>query len=566
MKIIIATNDYSSYLAEILRAFGHCGAQEMPIAEALQKADPKNDLLILPRGTQSDNLEEFLRNGGRAIALRPFDEIAKLAGLQKAEERAEHSRLRLTAPLCDAARGEPLWTPVSREVWKNGAGEILAHLYEPGAQRDPDAGIMRCAVGDGTLTIFAYDPVECIIWLRQGNPELANTTPLPEQTPRAIYLQEPDAPHDAEWRPTADLHAMVLCNVVKKSLQERAPVVSVWHLPSAKPAILLFSGDEDGGTQEANDVQMSALEEYGGAMNLYVIQDATSITPEKITEYTRRGHTISVHPDLTVKNSESQQKQLEKAQSDVLAFQEKFGQPVKTLRNHCYMWPGYVELPALYGSLRIGMDFNTTSTCYGRSADFGPYLNLNAAMPLPYVQTNGNLIDVYGQPTHFNDDLLCHPDQETSMQYSLAEFDVVARRILEDAAHYFHAPICANFHPINFVEFSGEQGRMLIRRAAQMELPIWSTEHWHNFWRARASWRMEQYSWNAPQLSFVLKGEPCSELTINLPFTFEGKPLSDLRCNDEAMPIEKIERFGEEVAPAILPDGAKEVKVVAKYQ
>ena len=68
--------------------------------------------------------------------------------------------------------------------------------------------------------------------------------------------------------------------------------------------------DEDGAPQEDNQHEMDDVESHGGSMSLYVIPGQTSITREHIADYTRRGHTISVHPDLLSTRGKSQAEQL----------------------------------------------------------------------------------------------------------------------------------------------------------------------------------------------------------------------------------------------------------------
>ena len=76
------------------------------------------------------------------------------------------------------------------------------------------------------------------------------------------------------------------------------PVPLLGHLPNGHSGILLFTGDEDGSEQSANEEQMRLVESHGGRMSLYVIPDMTSIDRGKIAAYRRRGHEVSVHPNL----------------------------------------------------------------------------------------------------------------------------------------------------------------------------------------------------------------------------------------------------------------------------
>ena len=117
-------------------------------------------------------------------------------------------------------------------------------------------------------------------------------------------------------------------------MSRRAPVPALWHIPEGKATVLLFTADEDGAAQDDNNQEMAAVESYNGHLSLYVIPGSTSITREHVEEYERRGHEISVHPNLVPTCEEPKERQLAKAEADVLYMRETFGVPVDTVRNH----------------------------------------------------------------------------------------------------------------------------------------------------------------------------------------------------------------------------------------
>src|SRR5262249_51757102 len=159
-----------------------------------------------------------------------------------------------------------------------------------------------------------------------------------------------------------------------------------------------------------------------------------SITREDIESYTKHGHTVSVHPDLYCAAGKGQSEQLARAEQQVRLMRERFGCAVRTIRNHSTIWPGYVELPELWERLNIGMDANCFATRYAQSPDWGPFVNVNAAMPLPFVRTDGRLIDVYQQPTQISDDMACGPGKKVGQKWAPEFSQWMAARLLEDAA------------------------------------------------------------------------------------------------------------------------------------
>lgn len=556
MRILIppgSPEDGSAYLAEILHAFGLCFAER----GTKEQADLTRDLLLLPRGADAAGIESFLQVGGSAIAIQPGDQVLRLTGLERLRETDLPTRLRLTQPVCPAVRGEPLWTLGTVHWYTPKPGpNVIGYITDPTQLSVETPAAIECGVGAGRLVVFAYDPAGCIARLRQGDPKRANFIPPGQNTPRATFLQCANPPADTFWRPTADLHARVFCAIVERLLQRWAPVPTLWHLPDSKSAIVLFSGDEDGGTQEANDRQMHDLESVGGVMSLYVIPDGTSITRDCIAEFTRRGHTISVHPNLVPVAGEPPEAQVAVAEKQIRLFQERFQWPVRTLRNHCYMWPGYLDLPELWERLGVGMDCNTTATLYGLSSEYGPYVNIHAAVPLRYMREDGRLIDVFQQPTHINDDLAAHPTTDHSLKYAPGEFDQVVQRILDDVMQFYPGPVCANFHPCNYVEFSGEHGRALMRRAYECGLPIWSLDQWNDWWRARSTWRITNHERHEGQVWLTLQGKCCPGLSVRIPQGSVSASLSEIQINGTSVEAKVVPHDGGTAVELRLPANA----------
>jgi hypothetical protein len=561
--------DASHYLHEILRACGLMNADQSTLPDALGHATPGRDVVVLPHGSASDGVEEFVRAGGFVIAIRPDEALASLANLKIGEESEMPSRLRFVHPVCYGTRGEALWTlgPVTHYECdaQSSEPEVLAYSFQPASPTPDNIGIAEYSVGAGRLIVYAYDPAHCIMRLRQGYPERANFLPPEQVTPRAAFLQVPNPPTDTFWRPTADLHARALCEIVKRALELSTPVPTLWHLPNGAPSIVLFSGDEDAAPRENDDDEMRELEACGAAMNLYVIPTETSLQREDVEEFTRRGHTISVHPNISDTAGDAPQSQIAAAENQVRTFREKFDWPVFSVRIHSYMWPGYLDIPELWERLGIGMDCNTTSIMRGDSMEWGPYAKLNAATPLRFVREDGSLIDVFAQPTQLNDDLLLNPTSPRTQKFSLGESEAIMQRLLGDSATFYHAPIGVNFHPSGYASFSGDGARALLKRATAMQLPIWSVDRWHNFWRARASWKMNSAQWNGSELLAQFEGTPCEGLTINLPQQFAAQTLSRVLLNGEVVEVSRAICFGRETAQIAISQNLSSVNIQAEY-
>src|ERR1043166_3929420 len=198
MKIFIppgSPSDGSAYLAEILHAFGLCFVERCELGDALKHADPRNDLLLLPRGADATGVESFLNAGGSVVAIQPDESLERLAGLVRQREVPGPWRLRFSQPISYGTRGEPLWTFGPIRVYEPKYGpNVSTYLYDPDSFKSETVGIIECAVGAGRLIVYSYDPAQCIARLRQGDPARANFIPSGLPTPRATFLHQADPP------------------------------------------------------------------------------------------------------------------------------------------------------------------------------------------------------------------------------------------------------------------------------------------------------------------------------------------------------------------------------------
>ena len=582
-KVLLSESHRASYLHEILKTYGVGYIQRSSLEDALEQAVPRQDVVIISSDAFTEGqmglLLKFVERGGAVVAACCTQELADLAGLQpfkpegsKEEElvQKQPERIRWVSPVCYAARSESLLTVGS--IWKLraiGEGEALGYLYRSQDFTSESIGVWRTEIGGGTLTLYAYDIALCVARLRQGFPEKATQSAkcAPTEstpTPRAIHLHDTAAERDTFWKPTADLHASAFVEVVIRQISQ--PMPRLWHLPNVAPSIVIYTGDEDGAPQTANSQQMEAVSAAGGRMSLYVMPDYTSMTPSLAEEYMKEGHSISVHPDLTVKNTASQEEQILWAREQVERFKRQFGLPVRTVRNHCYMWPGYLEIPNLWEELGIGLDLNTTGTLYGQSLDIGPYANAHSAMPMRFVREDGSLIHVFQQCTHFNDDLTANPSGTFSAKYIGEASASLVDRVITDAASYFHTPVCINIHPENYVSFSAPLSTTILQRAANEKIPIWSADQWYQFWNLRDQWGLSHCEWNNGALTLQYEGPPCLGLSILLPAEHDNACLKEFMFDREGVKIERVIRSGRDFVAVTIPSDSRSIKVTAFYQ
>jgi hypothetical protein len=239
----------------------------------------------------------------------------------------------------------------------------------------------------------------------------------------------------------------------------------------------------------------------------------------------------------------------------------------RSVRNHITMWCGYLDLVKVQEECGIRMDGNYFSGHFCREREAAPYSPFGGAMPMRFCDPAGGLFNVYQQHTQISDDIMLAP-RLYSYRYSDAMFEAYVERLLDDANDRFHMPVTVNFHPGNWVHFSGPGGISLLNLAREREIPVWSFDQWLTFWETRAAIVGEEWSWNRGELLYRLHlpeepAKPQLAFSIAIPWRFGGATIRRITLNEEEVPVERVRRSRQEMVllPLHCLRGSNTVKV-----
>ena len=138
---------------------------------------------------------------------------------------------------------------------------------------------------------------------------------------------------------------------------------------------------------------------------------------------------------------------------------------------------------------------------------------------------------------------------------------------MEDSASRFHTPYGVIIHPSNWVVFSEQQGRVLLRQAVAKNIPIWSYDQWCDFWEIRDQWRLQDLSWKDGTLTYRASGAAGrGDLRWSVPVRFAGLTLASVRVDGEPVGFEPVIRYGAPVALIPLAQDSTECEIRASYQ
>jgi len=569
MRVVVLSSppDLSAYVGEMLRTWG-LSLFDVVRPDALASLDPADvPVVICPVlhdiERRAASLVAYARRGGTVICCLPAGELLSAAGLQSEGEKELPLRLRVTGCAAPALAGESVPIVGRAELYRcEEKARVLAWLHHPGRYHGESAGLTETPVGAGRILAFVFDLPLCVLMLRQGDPARAEFVPQGDSCARPSHIAADFGPSDAGWTPFADMLGHFLVGVVRGCLPAPAPMLS--HLPGAAPGILLYSGDEDCGQVAWNNEEFDCIAAAGGRMNLYVIPTRTNSTRADIERYRQR-HDVGPHPDLRALDGHPLAERVAELDRQIRMFRDMFGFSPLSMRNHCTVWPGYMEPVEVMERLGVRMDGNFFSGSYMRERNCAPYAAFGGAMPMRFCRPDGRLLHVFQQHTHCADDVM-FGTAAYSYRLSPAQFEPYIRRVFSDITTRFHTPYALCIHPGNWVNFSRLQGEELLRQARERAMPIWSFDRWCRFWQARDTWRMQNITWDGKGLSFVAEGETShADLCLSLPVSHAGRTLAEVRLNGALAAWRPATRHGEATALLSIPNGGTRVTADASY-
>lgn len=500
----IEIHSSGDYLAEILHTWG--------------LHDVARDVWLLPAGATVDaaEVEARARAGAIVITITPDPSVAKLAGLKHDGARELPAHLRFCGFIPRGLTGEMI--PIVGAAGRyelDGAPPPLAYLCDRLRYGSDSPGIVDTPVGDGRLIVITFDLARCVRMLRQGDEAREGMIPPSDTCERPSHMACDVEMGDAVWCPYADLLARSLVELIERSAGHPVPLVH--HLPGDAPSLLLYSGDEDNFPVADNDDQMRMISARGGRMDLYIIPDETQSTAEDIRRYARH-HDVAPHPNLLPVDGKPNAERLARLESQIDLFKKISGIEPLTVRNHCNDWVGYMQHVETLERCGLRMEASYFTGDYRRGRRYAPYSDFGAAMPMRFARTDGSLIDVYQQHTHYTDNVLFYDDADYSYRFTAEAFGVMAERTCRDACERYRTPFGVDVHPGNRPKFSRDGDAALLDAVARHGMPIWSFTQWCRFWIDRETCIISDVCWNGSALSFVAScGAVRDDLRIALP-------------------------------------------------
>jgi hypothetical protein len=428
-----------------------------------------------------DLLGAYVEEGGRLVLLRPALELAPLSGLEPLYRALAGAGLLVERghPAFGGFPYEPLQLIGAVDLYRAGPDTtVVARTVAGRWPVESHPAVVERTSGRGRVLSFLYDLPHTVARLRQGDPLLAG-----HDTDGLVGVRPSDAQQwqidpEAGQMPQAEVHQALLARAVEWLCPW--PVPRLWYLPGEARALLVLTGDLCTNRPDEWLVEEAALaERHGGTVSYYLHERAT-FDPQTAEALRARGHTFSVHPFAEPFSAPEMDATLAR---HLNGFEARYGVRPHTVRHHRLQWLGWAEQARIEARHGLEMDLNFTTVRPLRSG----YL-FGAGRPVRFVDEDGEVLPVWQQPTHFEDDLILG-DHEISLQLETAEACALYDALLDGAQRRWHTALAVNLHPGNFARYSGDWGRHLVAQTARRSVPVWEAERWLTFTRARAGLR-----------------------------------------------------------------------------
>lgn len=546
---------FSSYYGQILKAEGFESYATEPADDLTADSLKYRSVVILASShtppAMVATLSEWVNAGGLLIAMRPGPELYSLLGFKPyssgtiraasllAADDVSFTRgiaaspLRLHGPidLLSISNGstdkqtDSVAAPHATNIPEATTPRILAHLTERHGTLLPYPAATIIRHGRGHAAAFVFSVAKSVVSSRQGNFLWADEERdgSPPRRPNDLFYPDYVDFEDIDV-PQADELQRLFANIIVASSPQ--PVPRFWYLPDKRRAVVIAAGDDHAtrdGTPtlfarlNANSTPECRLDRWECLRATSYMTPNTKLTPKLAEYYSKLGFELGVHVDSGCKNHDDDSlAQIVRSQMDGFHATYPVLPKQETLRIHCIVWNGWVNLPRIERQNGIRLDMNY----YYWPPDWlqqRPGFMTGSGFPMPYVDENGLLLDTYQAATQ-----LVNQDG-VPQKYGIS---VMLDRALGDD-EYFGA-FGTHF------DFTDDFSEQIINAAAARGIALITARQMLEWLDGRNGSRFRNMRWNGKTLGFTIDLRPGADhASIMLPETFKQNPLAAVVCSDE---------------------------------
>ncbi len=551
------THIFDRYLDEILLIEGYNCREVMESATPSPAELGQYAVAIISSGAaariEPERVVEYVSAGGHSVIIRPPLAWLEHFGLKARGEtyailRDGYIHADDTDPWIGGLPALDLQVPGECDVHENVSADALAVLAGQRGLCTGFPAVAKCEVGAGRAVVFCYDLVDVIVQLHQGRIEHASNGPDPDYDRDGKFTAGDlfGGMRDFELRnvPQADVHQDLLVRIIRGLTGRCAPIPRLWHFPMAAPGMVLLDGDGDGMVWGDLEWTVQTCAKYGARFSFFLMdQQIEAFSSEALDEVRAMGHSFGPHPWVSLRPTVDEWQQ---CVTDIVGrMREKCGSAGRALRSHSVIFPGWDESPKLFAEHGLRLDTNFMAGYRYQSGHCN-----SSALPVKFVDRDGQIVDCYEQSTIHGDDTLSTTKTMLPPHDEPGCIDLALAALREVVTRY-HGVFHPYFHPIAL----GGRGQVPTARwfeevltlAGELDLDAPSADEWIDFNDARRAVEIADPQWDADAaaLRFILSAPLAVDgLTLLLPSCTEMCPVS---VEVDGEPIASIEVGFEEL-------------------
>lgn len=544
-----ATNPFSSYYAEILRAEGLNTFDTRDVGEVDAGTLDGYRVVVLGDIALSDAqvamLTSWVEAGGDLVAMHPDGRLADLAGLVDEGGSLTDGYLGIdtSQPPGRGITGETMQFHGSADTYRAADGtRVVATLYRDATSATGHPAVTMRSVGanGGQVVVFAYDLARSVVSTHQGNPawsgdERDGSSPI---RPNDLFFgakagdPQPDyVDLDKVAIPQADEQQRLLANVIEEVSRDEAPLPRFWYFPDGAKAVVVLASDDHATASGTEDFFRYLLDESpdGCSVDDWTCYRATSyvyasgpLTDAQAAAFDAQGFDLGVHVS-TGCDDWSVDDLTAAFDADLAAFRAAYPSlpAQRGSRTHCIAWSDYTSTPTVESRLGIREDLNYYYWP-GTWVQNRPGFMTGSGMNMRFADADGSMIDVFQLTTHLVN--------ESGMDYPAA----IGRQLdLALGPEGYYGVMGTHY------DFSDDFGRQLVEAARSRGVPLVSVRQMLDWTDGRNASSFGTPSWDGTTLEFSAVADDATNGMLRgmLPLDSTNGRLTDLSLDGAAVPF-----------------------------
>jgi len=541
--LILATDtDFGAYTEEILKTegFNEIAVDSLSGEKVTASYLTKFDLVILAESkinpVKLNLVREYVKNGGKLIALHPDPELAELFGVIPLGKNITGGYIQIDTTI---EQGKGLSSRLlqfhgNADCYTlNGAQKLAGLLYNKMSGESYPAVVTNNYMKGNTVA-FLYNLPQSIVYSRQGNPLNAGI-----EKDGIPGLRGMDLFTDG-WLDTsnstinqADEQMVLLSHCIEKMMSDTRPLPRFWYFPDTLKCLVTLTNDGEYKSENDFEPQFCAVDSMGAKMSLYIL-GVDKVSRAWVQKWTAKGFEIAGHPDDTKEAGNPTWNRMDSVISNrKKEITASYGLPMRTNVNHWFVWCGkdadgkqeFAAEAKLEEKNGIGMDVNYAhyDIKSNQAEHFLGPLGTNqgnfngSGLVMKFSDSRGKKINVY---QHLN----AVYDQEYNESHDPEGFFNCFKGLMDRSLHNeVYSFISVKSHNDEYY-FSKSPLLKMLAYANLNKIPVWTELKLLDFIKMKDEASLTDISWANNKLTFDINSSLKNKLglTFIVPAEYKG--------------------------------------------